>query len=65
MDDSPKHRFNAPPEQQAIHDKCLHPQGAFVEFSMEDVETSIPVSFEKNRVAIPGLHGDQSWGSGD
>ena len=61
-DDSPKHSFNAPPEQQAIRDKCLHPQGAFVEFSMEDVETPIPVSFEINRVPIPGLHGDQSLG---
>ena len=47
MDDSPKHRFNAPPEQQAIRDKWPHSHGAFVEFSMEDVESSIPVSVEK------------------
>ena len=36
-----------PPEQQAIRDKCFHPSGTFVEFPMEDVETSIPARFEK------------------
>jgi|SRR5580765_1177503 non-ribosomal peptide synthetase component F len=38
---------NLPPEQQAIRDKCFHPSGTFVEFSKEDVETSIPALFEK------------------
>ena len=47
MDDSPKHSFNLPPEQQAIRDKCLHPSGTFDEFPMEDVESSIPARFEK------------------
>ena len=36
-----------PPEQQAIRDKCFHPSGTFVEFPMEDVETSIPERFDK------------------
>ena len=36
-----------PPEQEAIRAKCFHPSGAFVEFPMEDVETSIPARFEK------------------
>jgi amino acid adenylation domain-containing protein len=36
-----------PPEQQASWEKCFHPTGAFVEFPIEDVETSIPARFEK------------------
>jgi non-ribosomal peptide synthetase component F len=36
-----------PPEQEAIRAKCFHPSGVFVEFPMEDVETSIPARFEK------------------
>jgi amino acid adenylation domain-containing protein len=36
-----------PPEQEAIRAKCFHPSGTFVEFSKEDVETSIPARFEK------------------
>ena len=36
-----------PPEQESIRAKCFHPRGAFVEFPDEDVETSIPVRFEK------------------
>ena len=36
-----------PPEQQAIRAKCFHPSGTFVEFPIEDVETSIPARFEK------------------
>ena len=47
MDDSPKHSFKLPPDQQTIRDKCLHPSGTFVEFPMEDVETSIPERYEK------------------
>ncbi len=47
-----------PLEQQAIRDKCFHPTGTFVEFPMEDVETSIPARFEKiarqypNRIGV-------------
>jgi hypothetical protein len=50
-----------PPEQQAIRDRCFHPAGTFVEFPMEDVETSIPDRFAKivrrypNRIAISTL----------
>jgi len=47
MSDFPKHGFNLPPEQQAIRDKCFHRSGTFVEFPIEDVETSIPARFEK------------------
>ncbi|MBM4263798.1 MAG: AMP-binding protein [Deltaproteobacteria bacterium] len=36
-----------PPEQVAIRGKCQHRSGTFVEFPIEDVETSIPVRFEK------------------
>ena len=36
-----------PPEQESIRAKCFHPRGTFVEFPEEDVETSIPVRFEK------------------
>jgi non-ribosomal peptide synthetase component F len=48
---------NLPPEQ-AIRDKSFHPTGTFVEFPLEDVETSIPARFEKvvrlypDRVAV-------------
>jgi amino acid adenylation domain-containing protein len=38
---------NLPPEQEAIRAKCFHPTGTFVEFPIEDVETSIPERFEK------------------
>src|SRR5204862_2362164 len=50
-----------PPEQQAIRAKCFPPSGTFVEFPIEDVETSIPARFEKvanifhNRVAVNSL----------
>src|SRR5688572_17756750 len=47
MNDSPKRGVQLPPEQQAIKDKCFRPSGTFVEFPMEDVETSIPARFEK------------------
>jgi amino acid adenylation domain-containing protein len=36
-----------PAEQEAIRAKCVHPSGTFLEFPMEDVETSIPARFEK------------------
>jgi amino acid adenylation domain-containing protein len=42
-----KNYMKLPPEQQAIRDKCFHSSGTFVEFPMEDTETSIPERFEK------------------
>ena len=39
--------MNLPPEQEAIRARCFHPSGTFVEFPIEDVETSIPARFEK------------------
>jgi amino acid adenylation domain-containing protein len=47
MSDSGKQSVKLPPEQQAILDRCFHPSGTFVEFPIEDVETSIPARFEK------------------
>lgn len=47
MNEHVNQRSNIPPEQQAIRDKCFHPSGTFVEFPIEDVETSIPARFEK------------------
>jgi amino acid adenylation domain-containing protein len=47
MSDFIRHSTNLSPEQQAIRDKCVHPSGTFVEFPIEDVETSIPARFEK------------------
>lgn len=50
--------FKLPPDQQAIRDKCFHPSGTFVDFPIEDIETSIPARFEKmvaqhsSRVAV-------------
>jgi amino acid adenylation domain-containing protein len=58
MSDAQKQSFQLPSEQQAIRDKCFHPSGTFVEFPIEDVETSIPARFEKiagmyrNRIAV-------------
>ena len=46
---------NLPPEQEAIRAKCFHPPGTFVEFPIEDIETSIPARFEK----IVQLYPDQ------
>src|SRR5262245_50101114 len=40
-------RSKLPPEQEAIRAKCFHPSGTFVEFPIEDIETSIPTRFEK------------------
>ena len=51
-------RMNLPPQQEALRARCFHPSGSFVEFSQEDVETSIPECFEKiawlypNRMAV-------------
>ena len=36
-----------PPEQEGITAKSFHPSDAFVEFPIEDVESSIPERFEK------------------
>ena len=45
---------NHPPEQQAIHDKCFHPAGTFIEFKREEVEQSIPDRFEQQVLRYPG-----------
>ncbi len=56
-----------PPEQQAIRDKCFHPSGTFVEFPMEEVETSIPARFEKivrmypDRLAVKNKDRSQTY----
>jgi amino acid adenylation domain-containing protein len=47
MNEHVNQRSNIPPEQQAIRNKCFHPSGTFVEFPIEDVESSIPARFEK------------------
>jgi len=47
MREVPKTAAMLPPEQAAIRAKCFHPSGTFVEFPIEDVETSIPARFEK------------------
>ena len=54
MNDPAGHKHELPPAQQAIRDKCFHPSGTFVEFPIEDVETSIPMRFDK----IVWLYGD-------
>ncbi len=38
---------NLPPDQVAIRAKCFRLAGTFVEFPIEDVETAVPVRFEK------------------
>jgi non-ribosomal peptide synthetase component F len=53
MNDFQKQSSKLPPEQQAIRDKCFHPSGTFVEFPIEDVETSIPARFEKMVARYP------------
>ena len=51
-----------PAQQEAIRAKCFHPSGTFVEFPIEDVETSIPARFEKivrlypHRLAVRDKH---------
>lgn len=46
-------RGRFPPEQQAIRDKCFHPSGTFVEFPLDDVETSVCARFEKIAARLP------------
>lgn len=36
-----------PTDQQAIHKKCFHPSGKFLEFRKEEVDQSIPHRFEE------------------
>jgi amino acid adenylation domain-containing protein len=55
MSDSIDQNFKLPPTQQAIREKCFHPSGTFVEFPVEDLETSIPERFEK----IVQMHPDR------
>ena len=55
MSEASKPQYTLPPEQQVIRDKCFHPSGRFVEFPIEDVETSIPARFEK----IVGMYPDR------
>ena len=55
MSDTDKRIAMIPSDQQAIWDKCYHPTGAFVDFPIADVETSIPARFEK----IVRLHPDK------
>jgi len=58
VSDSIRDTSRLPPQQEAIRAKCFHPSGKFVEFPIEDVETSIPERFEKivqlypNRIAV-------------
>ena len=53
MNDMSERVTSLPPEQEAIRDKCFHPSGEFVEFPIEDVETSIPARFEKMAEMYP------------
>ena len=67
MSDSSKPQFTLPPEQQAIRGKCFHPSGKFVEFPIEDVETSIPERFERivrmypDRLAVKSAHQELTY----
>jgi len=60
MNDLSKLPSDPPLEQQAIHAKCVHSTGTFVEFKEEGVEQSIPDRFEQqvanypDRVAVIG-----------
>ena len=55
---SAEHKTNLALDQEAIRAKCFHPTGAFIEFSKEEIEQSIPERFEKivrlypDRVAV-------------
>lgn len=64
VSDPHKVEFSIPPEQQAIRDKCFHPSGTFVEFPIEDVETSIPARFEKIVRRYPDQMAVKMEGSG-
>jgi len=47
MSDRTQRNVQLPPEQQAIRAKCFHPTGTFVEFTREEIDTSIPERFER------------------
>jgi non-ribosomal peptide synthetase component F/acyl carrier protein len=55
---SAEHKTDLALDQEAIRAKCFHPTGAFIEFSKEEIEQSIPERFEKivrlypDRVAV-------------
>ena len=51
---SSKHHVQLPPDQRAIQDIRFQPSGTFVEFPIEEVETSIPERFEKIVRRYPG-----------
>src|SRR5262245_36950204 len=60
---TPAAEFDAlPRQQQVLRAKCFHPQGPFVEFPKEDVESSIAARFEKiaamypNRTAVKTIN---------
>ena len=67
MSESSKRHLTLPPEQQAIRDRCFHPSGTFVEFPIEDVETSIPARFEKivrmypERIAVKDQESERTY----
>jgi amino acid adenylation domain-containing protein len=42
-----------PESQQAVHDKCTHPTGIFVEFKQEEIGQSIPERFEQQVRTYP------------
>ncbi|HEX9142910.1 MAG TPA: non-ribosomal peptide synthetase, partial [Candidatus Binatia bacterium] len=50
--------LNIPRQQQDVRAKCFHPTGAFVEFTKEEFQQSIPKRFQKivqrypNRIAV-------------
>ncbi|MGE5215472.1 MAG: AMP-binding protein [Chloroflexota bacterium] len=60
-------RTKLPPEQETIRARCIHPSGTYVEFSLADVETSIPARFEKivrlysDRIAVKSIHEQLSY----
>jgi hypothetical protein len=62
MTDLSSRVLNLPPEQEAIRAKCFHPSGTFIDFTMEQVEQSIPSRFEQmvarhsDRIAVRTRH---------
>jgi amino acid adenylation domain-containing protein len=54
MNDSWNQGFSLPPEQQAIRDRCFHPEGGYKEFRKHEIEQSIPERFEEMVRRYPG-----------
>ena len=54
MNNLTANQMRLPPDQEASRAKCFHPAGRFVEFPIEDVESSIPARFEKIAATFPG-----------